>query len=42
MDAACWTAVAGKYRQANKGFLITFDPSKVKNSQYKSNLFVHR
>ncbi|WP_155522858.1 hypothetical protein [Acinetobacter colistiniresistens] len=24
-----WAAVAGKHRQANKGFLLTFDPSKV-------------
>ena len=24
-----WAAVAGKYRQVNKGFLLTFDPSKV-------------
>ncbi|QER40965.1 hypothetical protein F2A31_15180 [Acinetobacter suaedae] len=24
-----WTAVARRYRQANKGFLLTFDPSKV-------------
>ena len=24
-----WAAVARTYRQANKGFLLTFDPSKV-------------
>ncbi|MEB6481002.1 hypothetical protein [Acinetobacter vivianii] len=31
-DAACSDAVAGKYRHRNRGFLVTFDPSKVTNA----------
>ncbi|QER40970.1 hypothetical protein F2A31_15210 [Acinetobacter suaedae] len=36
-DAACSDAVAGKYRHRNRGFLVTFDPSKVTNA-YTSDI----